>query len=141
MLTLLALSLTQTFACINDGQSTHPACQVIMDQQNAWNGGDLDGFMQGYWNSDALSFISGADITKGWQAINARYKARYDGENQTMGDLQFAGLEITPLSAEAVYITGVWSLQTGEELFDGRFTLIMRQTDEGWRVVHDHTSN
>jgi ketosteroid isomerase-like protein len=27
-----------------------------------------------------------------------------------------------------------------KENLDGLFTLIMRKTDDGWRIVHDHTS-
>ena len=41
--------------------------KVLDDQVEAWNQGDLEGFMKGYWQSEELTFYSG-DVQQGWQA-------------------------------------------------------------------------
>jgi hypothetical protein len=51
--------------------------RVLNDQVDAWNQGDLEGFMKGYWKSDDLTFKSGDKVTHGWQATHDRYRARY----------------------------------------------------------------
>src|SRR5689334_4167030 len=51
------------------------AIRAVLDGQVvAWNRGDLDGFMRGYWNSPELSFFSGGTRTRGWQATMDRYQ-------------------------------------------------------------------
>ena len=45
--------------------------QAVLDAQvSAWNAGDLDGFMAGYWNSEELKFLSG-DIGRNLELISA----------------------------------------------------------------------
>ena len=41
--------------------------QVLIAQEAAWNHGDLEGFMAGYWKSPELTFLSGDKVTLGWQ--------------------------------------------------------------------------
>ena len=36
-------------------------------QQAAWNRGDIDAFMEGYDRADSTTFVSGDEITHGWQ--------------------------------------------------------------------------
>jgi hypothetical protein len=31
--------------------------KVLIDQQTAWNKGDIEEFMEGYWNSDSLTWM------------------------------------------------------------------------------------
>src|SRR5262249_53311557 len=50
---------------------------VLDDQVAAWNAGDLERFMKGYWDDDRLSFFSGNDKTAGWKATLERYRKRY----------------------------------------------------------------
>src|SRR5256885_11543154 len=68
--------------------------KVMDDQSAAWNRGDIDGFMAGYWKSEKLTFISGADVTRGWQPTLDRYKKSYDSRAK-MGVLKFSDLEFT----------------------------------------------
>jgi ketosteroid isomerase-like protein len=114
--------------------------QVLDDQVVAWNKGDLEGFMKGYWNSKELTFLSGKDLTRGWQETLERYKKRYQAEGKEMGKLAFADVVIQELAPGVALVTGKWELTLSKEKVGGRYTLIMKKLPEGWRIVHDHTS-
>ena len=112
----------------------------VMDEQTAaWNRGDIDGFMKGYWNSESLIFVSGDGITRGWQPTLDRYKKSYDSKAK-MGALKFSDLSVNVISKDAAVILGSWSLTREKDNPKGKFTLIFRKFKDGWRIVHDHTS-
>lgn len=111
---------------------------VLYDQADAWNRGDIDAFMQGYWKSDKLSFSSGGKVTRGWQATRDGYTQRYP-TREAMGKLKFSQLEVTPLGEDAALVLGNWHLERTEPV-GGNFTLVMRKIEGRWVVAHDHTS-
>jgi ketosteroid isomerase-like protein len=115
--------------------------QVLAEQAQAWNKADLPGFMKGYWKSPELTFSSGGDQTKGWQATLDRYKKRYQGEGKEMGKLTFSEIVVEMLSPDSAYVRGRWQLVRSKDKPGGIFTLVFRKFPEGWRIVHDHTSN
>ncbi len=118
------------------------AIQDVLDAQvAAWNQGDLDGFMTGYWHSPDLTFFSAAKVTSGWQATLDRYRERYQAEGpDKMGTLSFSDLEIDLLGPDSAFVRGRWRLVTSKEPLGGLFTLLFKKKPEGWRIVHDHTS-
>ena len=113
--------------------------KVMDDQAAAWNRGDIDGFMEGYWRSEKLTFISGTDVTRGWQQTLDNYKKSYDSRAK-MGVLMFSDLEFTILSKDAAVVLGSWALKRQKDTPHGKFTLTFRKFKEGWRIVMDHTS-
>jgi ketosteroid isomerase-like protein len=120
-------------------QSSEAIRAVMQAQQDACNSGDIDAFMNGYAHSDKTVFVSGDEVTRGWQTVRDRYKAKYS-DRQKMGMLNFSDLEITELAPDAAVVLGRWELKRAQDNPHGRFTLIFRQTPVGWRIVHDHTS-
>ena len=112
---------------------------VMNEQTVAWNRGDVDGFMKGYWQSEKLVFISGDDVTRGWQPTVDRYKKSYNSKAK-MGVLTFSGLEFNVISKDAAIVLGSWSLARDKDNPHGKFTLTFRKFKEGWRIVMDHTS-
>jgi uncharacterized protein (TIGR02246 family) len=115
--------------------------QVIVKQQDAWNHGDLEAFMAGYWNSPDLTFFSGARESKGWQAALDRYKKSYQGAGHEMGKLEFANLRIEVLSPDAAFVRGEFHLTMSEgKTPHGLFTLIFRKFPEGWKIIHDQSA-
>ena len=112
---------------------------LMNEQAKAWNSGDIDGFMRGYWNSEKLLFVSGDNVTRGWQPTLDRYKKSYDSRAK-MGTLTFSGLEITLLSKDSAVVLGSWSLARDGDNPHGKFTLTFRKFREGWRIIIDHTS-
>ncbi len=112
---------------------------LLEEQEAAWNRGEIDGFMAGYARSSETTFVSGDEVTRGWQTVRDRYAKKYDSREK-MGRLTFSGLTITPLSQDAAIVLGSWSLQRKEDQPHGKFTLLLRKLPEGWRIVLDHTS-
>jgi ketosteroid isomerase-like protein len=124
------------------GAAAEQAVRKVLDEQaKAWNKGDLDGFMAGYWKSPELTFSSGGDRTKGWQATLERYRKRYQGEGKEMGKLSFSDVEVVVLGADSAFVRGRFQLVRSKDKPSGIFTLILRRFPEGWRIVHDHTSS
>jgi L-asparaginase / beta-aspartyl-peptidase len=114
--------------------------QVLTDQADAWNRGDLEAFLDGYWRSEQTVFAGGGDIHRGFEAMAARYRQSY-GTREKMGKLTFSGLTVEWFGKDRAVVTGSWELQRTADKPGGVFTLIFRKLPEGWRIVHDHTSS
>jgi beta-aspartyl-peptidase (threonine type) len=124
-----------------DTDAAKKAIQKVLDDQDAaWNKGDLEGFMAGYWKSDELTFFSGKDVVKGWNATLERYKKRYQAEGKEMGKVTFSEIKIGVLGPESAVVRGRFKLVSSKETAQGLFTLIFKKTADGWKIVHDHTS-
>ncbi len=112
---------------------------VLQAQQDAWNYGDIDGFMNGYARSASTVFISEDTVRRGWETVRDRYREKYSNRSK-MGTLAFSDLEMTLLSSDSAVASGSWKLNRANDQPHGRFTLILKRLPEGWRIVHDHTS-
>lgn len=136
LLFVLIVSIS-TFAQSDKGAE---AIRKVMDEQAvAWNKGDIDAFMTGYWRSEKLTFVSGTDVTRGWQQTLDRYKRTYDSRAK-MGTLTFSDLEFIVLERDVAVVLGSWSLAREKDNPHGKFTLTFRKFKIGWRIVMDHTS-
>ncbi len=114
---------------------------VLREQAAAWNRGDLEGFMAGYWKSPELTFFSGAHEFKGWQAALDRYKNSYQSAGKEMGKLEFTNLRIEMLGPEAAFVRGEFHLTMPDgKTPHGLFTLVFRKFPEEWKIVHDHSA-
>jgi len=123
----------------SDAQSI-AAIQAVMDtQQVAWNRGDIDGFMQGYWASDSLRFIGKRGITFGWQSTLDNYKKSYPG-TEAMGRLQFTNLSMEITGDSSAYVIGKWELFRTADTLSGHYSLLWKCMNGRWMIVADHTS-
>ncbi|NNF57065.1 MAG: DUF4440 domain-containing protein [Rhodothermaceae bacterium] len=113
---------------------------VIAFQQEAWNEGDIRSFMAGYSRSDSLVFISGGNLRRGWQANLYAYVRNYP-DRSAMGTLSFEELGARALSPTLAIAYGIWRLDRAEDEPWGRFSLLFQKEDDGWRIIHDHTSS
>ncbi|HWP82983.1 MAG TPA: DUF4440 domain-containing protein [Bacteroidota bacterium] len=113
---------------------------LLNDQVAAWNRGELEGYMAGYWKSDSTVFSSDGLMMRGYDEVLKRYRARY-GTQELMGKLEFREVEVQLLSSTIAVATGVWKLERKNDTPWGRFTLILQKKFEGWRITHDHTSS
>lgn len=114
------------------------ALAVIRGQEAAWNRGDLPGFLADYLMSEDLTFYSDDVATQGWVKVNERYTTRYGGGK--MGRLDFTDLLVDVYSSDTVMIRGRWTTSQTDEPGTGLFTILLRKTSGGWKIVHDHTS-
>jgi uncharacterized protein (TIGR02246 family) len=108
-------------------------------QVAAWNRGDIQGFMAGYWRSPDLRMASGSTPVLGWAQALRRYRAIYPDRND-MGELTLSDLRIEVLSPDAATVYGRWRLAQVSETPTGLFTLVMRKMDGRWLIVHDQTT-
>ena len=113
--------------------------KLLDEQQTAWNDGDLNGFMQGYWNSPELTFAGSGGIARGWESVLARYKREYP-DRAAMGQVNFSDEEVRFLGPDAALVLGQWHLRRSSGDIGGVFSLVFHRQPEGWRIVHDHTS-
>lgn len=112
---------------------------VLEAQRDAWNRGDIEGYMDGYARSAKTEFVGGDSISRGWQTVLDRYKKKYD-TREKMGTLTFSEVQVTMLSKDAALVLGRWRLKRVSDEPNGTFTLLFRKTKAGWRIVHDHSS-
>lgn len=124
-------------------QLTHSTTQAIRDAfeswGQAWNNGDLNGYLAGYWDSDQTRYVSNAEVIEGRSAIVEAYQARFTSP-EMMGTLNLTRLEIELIGEDNALIFGMWQLQRGTGTATGVFTAHVRRFDGVWLMVSDHTS-
>ena len=112
---------------------------VLNEQQAAWNRGDVDAFLVGYWRSPELTFSGSSGVSRGWEGVLTRYKKNYP-DRAAMGELDFSELKFRFLGKDAALVLGNWHLKREKGDVGGVFTLVWQRFPEGWKIIHDHTS-
>jgi uncharacterized protein (TIGR02246 family) len=137
-------ALAQAPSSVQSGD-THDADRaainaVLKTQQAAWNRGDVEAFLTGYWQSPELTFSGSNGVARGWDGVVRRYKKNYP-DRESMGELDFSELEFRFLGPGAALVLGKWHLkrETAGDI-GGVFTLVWQKFPEGWKIIHDHTS-
>lgn len=113
--------------------------QMLHDQTVAWNKGNIEEFMKGYWNNDSLMFIGKNGVTYGYQNTLNNYKKNYNGPDQ-MGTLTFNLIKVEQLSPEYYFVVGKWHLQRNAGDVGGHYNLLFRKIKGQWVIVADHSS-
>ncbi len=116
---------------------------LMKDSEAAWNRGDLVKFASYYEDSPDTTFIGKEVVHGGTKAILGRYQRAYPTP-EAMGTLTFSEMTVRPLAEGVALCTGKFSLKrtaAGGGDASGRFTLILRKTAAGWKIIHDHTSS
>ena len=111
----------------------------MTDQQTAWNNGNIDGYMQGYWKNDSLLFIGSKGPTYGWQKTLDNYKKSYPNKEK-MGILEFSDIQVKILGKKHAYVFGKWKLVRTNDSPNGIYTLIFEKFKDGWKIISDHTN-
>ncbi len=130
-------------ALFTNSQTAPDSIKLVLEKQvTAWNAGKLEEFMTGYWRSPDLTFFSGARMLKGWDATLDRYRKTYQADGREMGKLTFSELDIQTLGDRNAVVRGRFELllRDGSKP-TGLFTLVFRKFDDGWKIIHDHTSS
>lgn len=125
-------------ACSTINSEKDAILKVMHQQEQDWNNGDIEAFMQGYWQSDSLMFIGKNGIKYGWQTTLDNYKKSYP-DKAAMGKLTFEILKLEQ-SNNTAYMLGKWSLVRNEDNPNGYFTLYWKKINDNWVITIDHTS-
>ncbi len=112
---------------------------MLNTQTEAWNRGNIDEFMNGYWENDSLMFVGQSGVTYGYQATLNNYKKNYS-DTAKMGKLKFDVLQVKMLSPEYYFVLGKWFLKRSVGDVGGHFTLLIKKINGKWRIVADHSS-
>ncbi|HEX6749272.1 MAG TPA: nuclear transport factor 2 family protein [Longimicrobium sp.] len=116
--------------------------QVLQASAQAWNRGDLDGFLLPYLNSDQTTFV-GRDVVHGVPAIRETYLSSWWRGGTPTLNLAYNRIDVRPLGRDYALAVGHWVVtdkNTGQETRTGIFSLTMVRTPQGWRIIHDHSS-
>jgi hypothetical protein len=131
----LTLSIYSSSQASDEGQIR----ALLVRQSDDWNKGNIDGFMQGYWNNDSLMFIGKSGVTYGWKNTLNNYKKNYP-DTSSMGKLKFDLISVKRLSPEYFEVVGKWFLKRTIGDVGGHFTLLLRKIKGEWVIVSDHSS-
>ncbi len=129
------------FSHIASGQNSdiQSIQKTLSNQITAWNKGDLNSFMVGYWQNDSLVFIGKKGITYGYNKTLDNYKKNYPDKSH-MGQLQFDIISINPMGETHYFIIGKWHLTRTVGDLEGHFTLLFKKINGIWNIIADHSS-
>jgi len=137
---LLLICLSLCFSGFTQDKDKQSVLRILDNQTKAWNKGDLDNFMVGYWKNDSLMYIGKNGVTYGYEPTLQNYRKNYSNRDK-MGQLQFNILHVNRLASHIIQVVGKWNL-TRPAVGDvsGHFTLIFRKIKGEWVIVSDHSS-
>lgn len=135
----LLLIVFSTTAMAQTAKDRVAILKVLENQRQAWNKGDMENYMQGYWKSDSLLFVGKNGPTYGWQKTLDNYKKGYP-DKSAMGFLTFGIKKVEFLAKDKAFVLGSWNLKREKDEPKGYFTLLLRKIDGEWKVVVDHSS-
>ncbi len=138
LLTIILLIFVQT-ANAQKSKDKAAILALLEQQRVGWNNGDLESYMQGYWNSDSLLFVGKNGPTYGWQKTLDNYKKGYP-DKKAMGFLTFGIKKVEFLTKQKAFVLGSWHLKREKDEPKGYFTLLLKKISGQWKVVVDHSS-
>ncbi len=113
---------------------------VLSAQVDAWNRGDVDGFMRGYWRDEALRFAAGGEVVTGWRTVRDRYATAY-ADRAAMGELAFSDLDVRVITSDHAIVYGAWALARETDRLSGLFALVFQKIAGDWRIVSASTTS
>ena len=126
---------------ISQGQENDQAeiRNLLSRQTEAWNRGDIDAFMQTYWQNDSLMFVGKDGVTWGWKNTLDHYKKGYP-DKAAMGQLSFNIIQLKKLSEEYFFVVGKWMLKRNAGDLSGHYNLLIKKIKGEWKIITDHSS-
>ena len=138
-LVFVIIALVLSITCLCQSKDETEVRNVLAKQNAAWNRGDIDAFMVGYWENDSLMFIGKSGVTYGYKNTLANYKKNYP-DTTVMGKLAFTLIHVKKLSPEYFHVTGKYYLTRTIGDASGHFTLVFRKIKGKWVIISDHSS-
>ncbi len=113
---------------------------LLEEQDNAWNRGDLDGFVKPYDDTGKLVFIGSSGVIRDPRVLKEKYEKKYKVAGADFGKLTFSELQVEELDKNLALAWGRWEVEAKGTKSSGWFSLILQKTANGWRILHDHSS-
>lgn len=136
---LLITAIVFSSASFSQSNNETTIRKILNDQTGAWNRGDIESFMKGYWKNDSLMFIGKSGINWGWQKTLNNYKKSYP-DTTAMGKLSFDIILVKKLSPEYYYVVGKWMLNRSIGDLSGYYNLVFKKINGQWLIIADHSS-
>lgn len=138
-LSLFVLFVSFSLAAFSQSSDEKEIRRILDEQTAAWNRGDIESFMKGYWENDSLMFIGKSGVTYGYKNTLENYKKGYP-DKAAMGKLTFNLIQVKPLSDEYFHVTGKWHLARTIGDVGGHYTLVFKKINDQWVIISDHSS-
>lgn len=140
MAVLLLAACTIEVEDEGDADVQESVIRMVEESAGAWNRGELDGFMDDYLESGNTTYIGSAGLLSGYESIRARYAPLFE-PGATRDSLRFEDVRVRRLAAIEAIATARWIRYQGDTVTgSGPFTLVLRHTSGGWKIIHDHSS-
>lgn len=139
LIILLIISVGTLTAQNISSDDRNAILESLEGQRIAWNEGNLEKYMEGYWKSDSLRFIGKKGVQYGWDATMENYRKGYP-DKEAMGKLTFKVISLEGISPDSAFMIGKWKLDYSDKSVEGHFTLLYRKIKGKWLVVADHSS-
>jgi ketosteroid isomerase-like protein len=136
---VFASCLFITISSIAQSAAEKEILGILERQTQAWNRGDLEAFMIGYWENDSLMYIGKGGVTYGYASTLNSYKKNY-GDTARMGKLKFDILHVKSMGPEHYFVVGKWFLTRSAGNVGGHYTLIFKKIKGEWVIISDHSS-
>jgi len=135
---LIVISLNACIAPVAEKDDVAAIKEVLKAQEQAWSNNDLDGFMQGYLQSDSIPYFGSSGVVYGWQNMLDRYKKGYPTKAET-GALNFTIANISKIDDNAYWVMGEYHLEREVGNANGTFMIIFKRIEGAWKIVGDHS--
>jgi ketosteroid isomerase-like protein len=115
--------------------------KVLLKQEASWNRGDLETYVRAYKDSPDTVFVSN-QVNHGFAGLLTEYRRDYP-TRAAMGTLGFSDLEVHPLGENFATCIGKYHLDRNRKEggpSEGYFSLVLEKTDQGWKIILDHTT-
>ncbi len=128
------------FAQINLENEKEKINLIMKVQEQHWNLGKIEAFMEPYWRSDSLLFIGSKGPTYGWTPTYLNYLKAYP-DQESMGQLKFSNIKIDVLNNENAFVVGKWHLTREKGDLEGHYALLWKRIDGQWKIVCDYSAS
>ncbi len=136
---IILVYIFSTYSLFSQSKDEMEVRGLLERQTQEWNKGNIPAFMETYWKSDSLMFISKSGLTYGWQKTLDNYNKNYP-DKAAMGKLKFELLQVKQLNSTQFFVVGKWHLTRSIGDVGGIFSLLFRKIGNRWIIIADHTS-
>ncbi|HTD98119.1 MAG TPA: nuclear transport factor 2 family protein [Mucilaginibacter sp.] len=121
----------------SDAKAKAAIISAMENSENDWNKGDLGNYMKMYTDSSTMMMPTGP---AGLSVIKDLYEKKYFNGKMPKQNLHYSELKVTLLGKNYALLTGKFTL-SGNNLPErsGRYSLVMVHTNDGWKILHDHS--